>query len=75
MQTVEETVGSLTAESVFSKLDANSGFQQKVLNPESAKLTAFITPFGRYMFKCLSFGMSSAPKYFQKRIDIEAAIC
>ena len=47
MPTVEETLGSLTEGSVFSKLDANSGFQQIVLNAESAKLTTFITPFGR----------------------------
>ena len=47
MPTVEETLGSLTKGSVFSKLDANSGFHQIAQNPESAKLTIFITPFGR----------------------------
>jgi len=71
MPTVEETLGSLTEGLVFSKLDANSGFHQIVLNPESAKLTTFITPFGRYMFKRLPFGISSAPEYFQKRMDKE----
>ena len=71
MPTVEETLGSLTEGSVFSRLDANSGFHHIVLNPESAKLTTFITPFGRYMFKRLPFGISSAPKYFQKRMDKE----
>ena len=69
MPTVKETLGSLTEGSVFSKLDGNSGFHQIVLNPESAKLTTFITPFGRYMFKRLPFGISSAPEYFQKRMD------
>ena len=71
MPTVEETLGSLTEGSVFSKLDANSGCHQIVLNPESAKLTTFITPFGRYMFKRLPFGISSAPEHFQKRMDKE----
>ena len=71
MPAVEETLGSLTEGSVLSKLDANSGFHQIVLNPESAKLTTFITPFGRYMFKRLPFGISSAPEYFQKRMDKE----
>ena len=70
MPTVEETLGSLTEGSVFSKLDVNSGFHQIVLNPESAKLiTTFITPFGRHMFKRLPFGISSAPEYFQNRED------
>ena len=71
LPTVEETLGSLTEGSVFFKLDANSGFHQIVLNPESAKLTIFITPFGRYMLHVLPFGISSAPEYFQKRMDKE----
>ena len=66
MPTVEETLGSLTEGSVFSKLDANSGFHQIVLSPESAKLTTFIMPFGRYMFKRLPFGISSAPEYSRR---------
>ena len=31
------------------------------LSPESAKLTTFITPYGRYCFHRLPFGISSAP--------------
>ena len=54
---------------MFSKLDANSGFWQIGLSPESAKLTTFITPFGRFCFNRLSIGISSAPKHFQKRIS------
>ena len=71
MPTVKETLGSLTEGSVFSKLDAYSGFHQIVLNPESTKLTTFNIPFGRFMFKRLPFGRSSAPEYFQKRMDKE----
>ena len=71
MPTVEETLGSLTEGSVFPKLDASSVFHQIVLNPEIAKLTTFITPFGLYMLKRLLFGISSAPEYFQKRMDKE----
>ena len=37
----------------------------------SAKLTTLITPFGRYMFNRLPFGISSAPEHFQKRMDKE----
>ena len=54
---------------MFSKLDANSGFWQIGLSPESAKLTTFITPFGRFCFNRLPFGISSAPEHFQKRIS------
>ena len=52
----------------FSKLDANSGFWQIELSPESSKLATFITPFGRYKFNRLPFGISSAPEFFQKKM-------
>ena len=71
MKKVEETLGSISSGTVFSKLDANSGFHQMVLTDESAKLTTFITPFGRFMFRRLPYGISSAPEYFQKRMDKE----
>ena len=56
---------------MFSKLDANSGFWQSAigLTPESAKLTTFITPFGRFCFNRLPFRICSAPEHFQKRIS------
>ena len=68
MPTVEETLGSIMEGTVFFKLDANSGFHQKVLSPESSNLTTFITPFGRFIFKRLPFGISSAHEHFQKRM-------
>ena len=49
----------------FSVLDASSGFWQIKLDRESAKLCTFNTPFGRYMFKRLPFGISSAQDVFQ----------
>lgn len=61
MLNFEETLGSLTEGSAFSKLDANSSLHQIVLNPVSAKLTTFITPFWRFMLKRLPFGISSPP--------------
>lgn len=60
MTTVEETLGGLTEGTVFSKLDANSGFHQISLNPDSSKVPTLITPFGRFMFKRLPFGILSA---------------
>lgn len=62
---VEETLGSIGRSVIFSKLDAQSGFWQVKLDPSTAHLTTFITPFGRYYFKRLPFGISSAPEYFQ----------
>ena len=60
--TVDDILGELSAATVFSKLDANSGFWQIPLAAESRLLTTFITPFGRYCFNKLPFGVSSAPE-------------
>ena len=63
---------------VFSKLDASGGFHQLPLDPESCHLTTFITPFGRYCFQRVPFGITSAPEIFQRKMseiltDVEGA--
>ena len=66
---VDETLAQLAGATVFSKLDANSGFWQIPLDEESRLLTTFITSFGRYCFNKLPFGISSAPELFQRRMS------
>ena len=66
---VDQVLAQLAGAKVMSKLDANSGFWQIPLSPESAKLTTFITPYGHYCFHCLPFGISSAPEHFQRRMS------
>ena len=66
MAKVDETLAQLAGAALFSKLDANSGFWQIPLAEESHSLTTFVTPFGRYHFNKLPFGISSAPELFQK---------
>ena len=39
------------------------------LDRDSALLMTFITPFGRYCFHHLPFGITSAPEHFQKRMS------
>jgi len=65
---VEQTLAQVAGARIFSKLDANSGFWQIPLSAESAPLTTFITPFGRYCFNRLPFGITSAPEHFQRRM-------
>jgi hypothetical protein len=62
---VDNTLGLLDGATIFSKLDANSGFWQILLTKSSQHLTTFITPFGRFQFNKLPFGISSAPEHFQ----------
>lgn len=63
---VDVTLALLSGAQLFSKLDANSEFWQIPLSEESRLLTTFITPFGRYCFNKLLFGIASAPEHFQK---------
>ncbi|KAL7870545.1 hypothetical protein SRHO_G00080420 [Serrasalmus rhombeus] len=69
LPSVEHTLGQLEGAKVFSKIDANSGFWQIPLAKESALLTTFLTPFGRFCFNRLCFRISSAPEHYQKRMS------
>ncbi len=80
MPVVEYTLGQLGGAKFFSKLDANSGFHQIRLTEESQLLTTFITPFGRYGFRRLPFGIATAPEVYQKTMEtilrgVEGVIC
>ncbi|UYV84889.1 K02A2.6-like [Cordylochernes scorpioides] len=66
---VEYTLAQMGGAKLFSKLDANSGFWQIPLSEESSSLTTFLTPFGRYRFKRLPFGISFAPEVFQRKMS------
>lgn len=80
LPSVEQTLAQIGGAKHFTKLDANSGYWQTELDPESAKLTTFITPFGRFCFHRLPFGITSAPEDFQKWMteilgDIPGVVC
>lgn len=66
LPTLEDIAPKLAGAKVFSTLDASSGFWQIPLDPNSQKLTTFITPLGRFCFRRLPFGISSAPEIFQR---------
>ncbi len=59
LPSVDQVLAQLAGAKKFSKLDANSGFWQIPLSPESIPLTTFITPFGRFCFHRLPFGITS----------------
>ena len=53
----------------FTKLDAKSGYWAARLDKESQLLTTFQTPFGRYCFCRLPFGLSVSQDVFQLKMD------
>ena len=69
LPTVEKTLAQLARATVFSKLDANCRFWQIHLDEQSRPFTTFITPFGRFWFNKLPFGISSAPECFQRQMS------
>ena len=69
LPSVEQTLGQMAGAKIFSKLDANSGFHQIPLDKQSTLLTTFITPFGRFCYNRLPFGISSAPEYYQRMMS------
>lgn len=68
LKTIEEITAEMTNAKVFTKLDAVSGFWQIALDDESTKLCTFNSPFGRYSFTRLPFGVKSASEVYQKKV-------
>ena len=78
--TLEQLTSKLGGATLFSKLDAVSGFYQLPLDEESSLLTTFITPFGRKAFLRLPMGLNMAPECFQRKMeetlkDLPGVIC
>lgn len=69
LPSVEESLAQIGQAKYFSKLDTNSGFWQVKLETSTAKLTTFVTPFGRFFFNRLPFGLCSAPEHLKKKND------
>ena len=65
----EEITSEMAGARYFSKLDASHGFWQLKLGSESRKYCTFNTPFGRYSFLRLPFGIKSAPEIFHRAME------
>ena len=80
LPSVDDTLAQLAGAKIFSTLNANSGFWQVPLEQSSRLLTTFLTPYGRYCFNKLPFGICSAPEHFQCQMDktlmgLEGVLC
>ena len=69
LPTLDEIASNLTGAKYFSKCDAKNGFWMLKLNEESSKLCTFTTPFGRYRFLRLPFGIKCAPEIFHREMN------
>lgn len=69
MATLEDIAQRLHGAKVFSTLDARSGFWQIKLDERSSYLCTMSTPYGRYRFLRMPFGISTAPEIFQRSMQ------
>ena len=67
--TLEEITPNLTGAKLFSTLDARNGYWNIKLDEESSYLTTFNTPFGRFRFLRMPFGLRMSQDIFQFKID------
>ena len=66
---IDDLLPELSKAKVFSVVDAKNGFWHIQLDTESSFLTTFGTPWGRYRWTRMPFGISPAPEEFQRRLD------
>ena len=67
--TLEELTHRFAKATVYSRLDAKSGYWCVQLDNASQLYTTFNSPFRRYCFKRLPFGLETSQDVFQKAMD------
>ena len=72
---IDEMYANLHGAKIFTTLDLQSGYYHITLDNESKAKTAFVTPFGKYEFNAVPFGLAQAPAYFKQLISIVLQDC
>ena len=68
MPTLDDVLPELSKAKVFTSCDVSNAFWHVCLDEPSSKLTAFQTPWGKFRFLKLAFGLSVSPEEFQWRL-------
>ena len=62
---IDEMYVRLKGAKFFSTIDLRSGYYHIALGKDLRAKTAFVTPFGKYEFLQVPFGLAQAPAFFQ----------
>ena len=73
--TLEEITHKFTGATHFSTLDAKNGYWSVTLDSGSSLLTTFNSPFGRYCFLRMPFGLIMSQDVFQQKMDMILESC
>lgn len=68
LPTFDDILPELHNAKIFTKLDVKEAFYHVRLDEESSKLTTMLTPFGRYRWKRLPFGLNVSSEIFQRKL-------
>ena len=68
MPTIDDILPNLTKAKIFSTMDAKCAFWHLELDEDSSFLTTFLTPWGKFRWTRLPYGVSPAPELFQRRM-------
>lgn len=71
MPTLDDILPELSRARVFSLADIRNGFWHVCLDEQSRRLTTFGTPYGRYCWNRMPFGIAPAPEVFQMKLQQE----
>ncbi|KAK3736238.1 hypothetical protein QZH41_019803 [Actinostola sp. cb2023] len=66
---LDKILPELAQAEVFLTVDLLSGFWHCVLDEESSILTTFATPYGRYRWRRLPFGLNVSSEIFQRNVN------
>ena len=70
MPRIDNIIVSLGSACFLSKMDLQMGFHQVPLRLEDKPKTAFCTPWGKYKYRYMPFGLRNAPATFYRLMDI-----
>ena len=70
MPRIEDILEQLAKASFLSKVDLTKGFHQIPIHCEDREKTAFCTPWGKFSYVYMPFGLRNGPAAFQRLMDV-----